>query len=40
MFEEYQEAALKEGQRKKIKIIINVATGILFSVMMVLLAYF
>lgn len=40
MFEEFQEAAEKEEQRKKIKYVINIATGVLFSVTLVLLTFY
>lgn len=40
MFEEFQEAAEKEVQRKKIKQAINVTTGILFCVTLVLLMFY
>ena len=36
MFEEFQEAALKQEKKKKIKAILNIATAILFSVTLVL----
>ncbi len=40
MFEEFQEAAEKEEQRKKIKYVINAATGALFFVALVILTIY
>ena len=40
MFEEFQEAAEKEEQRKKIKYVINVTTGVLIFVTLVLLTFY
>ncbi len=40
MFEEFQQAALKEEQRKKVKMLVNVTTGILLSVTLILLTFY
>ena len=40
MFEEFQEAALKEEQKKKLKKIIHIVTGVLFSIAIVLITQF
>lgn len=40
MFEEYKEAALKEEQSKKITAMLNIATGILFSIATIFLIFY
>jgi len=40
MFEEFQEDALKQKQRKKVKATLNIATAILFSVTLVYLTFY
>ena len=40
MFEEFQEAALKQEQRRRLKNILNISSGILFSVTLVYLTFY
>jgi len=40
MFEEYQEAALKAEQKKKIINVVYIVTGLFFSVMIVLITQY